>query len=41
MNFEKQSVKLAPKLPEGNWQKLINYSDQEWMGNSAILPEKL
>ena len=41
MNFEKQSVTFEPKLPQGNWQKLINSSDREWMGNGAVLPEKL
>ncbi|NES71609.1 MAG: DUF3459 domain-containing protein, partial [Okeania sp. SIO2D1] len=41
MNFEKQSVTFEPELPPGNWQKLINSSDREWMGEGAVLPEKL
>ncbi|MDY7005993.1 MAG: malto-oligosyltrehalose trehalohydrolase [Cyanobacteriota bacterium] len=41
MNFEKQSVTFEPQLPTGNWQKLINSSDREWMGEGAVLPEKL
>ncbi|MGD1703295.1 alpha amylase C-terminal domain-containing protein [Dapis sp. BLCC M229] len=41
MNFEKESVTFECKIPQGNWQKLLNSSDQEWMGNGAALPEKL
>lgn len=41
MNFEKHSVTFEPQLPTGNWQKLINSSDREWMGENAVLPEKL
>ncbi|MEM1173132.1 MAG: hypothetical protein AAGJ08_29745 [Cyanobacteria bacterium P01_H01_bin.35] len=41
MNFEKQSVTFEPKLPQGNWQKLLNSSDKEWMEDGAVLPEKL
>ncbi|NEP42724.1 MAG: DUF3459 domain-containing protein, partial [Okeania sp. SIO2H7] len=41
MNFEKQPVRFEPQLPTGNWQKLINSSDREWMGEGAALPKKL
>ncbi len=42
MNFEKQSVTVeVHNFPQGNWQKLLNSSDREWMGKGAVLPEKL
>ncbi|MGB3508913.1 MAG: malto-oligosyltrehalose trehalohydrolase [Microcoleaceae cyanobacterium] len=41
MNFEKESVTFDYQFPEGNWQKLLDSSDEQWMGNSAILPQQL
>jgi len=41
MNFNQKDVSFTPTLPSGNWQKILDSSDTEWMGSGATLPKSL
>ncbi|HBB30394.1 MAG TPA: malto-oligosyltrehalose trehalohydrolase [Cyanobacteria bacterium UBA8803] len=41
MNFEKQPVTFAPQFPKINWQKLLDSSDEQWLGPISTLPDRL
>ena len=41
MNFNQKDVLFKPTLPPGEWQKILDSADVEWMGSGAILPNKL
>ena len=40
-NFSDTTQKTKLVLPEGNWQKVLDSSDPQWMGDGSTLPEKL
>ncbi|MBD1891323.1 malto-oligosyltrehalose trehalohydrolase [Coleofasciculus sp. FACHB-SPT9] len=41
MNFNQKEVTFTANLPSGNWQKILDSSDTQWMGSGSTLPEKL
>ncbi len=41
MNFNQKDVSFTPTQPSGNWQKILDSSDTEWMGPGATLPKSL
>jgi 1,4-alpha-glucan branching enzyme len=41
MNFGEQEATLKVELPRGNWQKRLDSSDSQWLGNGSILPQRL
>ncbi|AFZ19461.1 malto-oligosyltrehalose trehalohydrolase [Allocoleopsis franciscana] len=40
MNFNKNKVTCKPS-PGGIWRKILDSSDEQWMGSGSTLPEKL
>ncbi|MGB3267452.1 MAG: DUF3459 domain-containing protein [Microcoleus sp.] len=40
-NFSDTTQKTKLVLPEGNWQKILDSSDPQWMGDGSTLPQKL
>jgi maltooligosyltrehalose trehalohydrolase len=41
MNFKQESVTFAPQLPQGNWSKILDSSEEKWMGAGSQMPEQL
>ncbi|MFB8787502.1 MAG: malto-oligosyltrehalose trehalohydrolase [Potamolinea sp.] len=41
MNFNDKDVTFAAKHPSGNWQKILDSADTQWMGFGSTMPEKL
>ncbi|MBD2744432.1 malto-oligosyltrehalose trehalohydrolase [Coleofasciculus sp. FACHB-1120] len=41
MNFNQKEVTFTANLPSGNWQKILDSSDAQWMGSGSTLPEKI
>ena len=41
MNFSKKQATWRAKLLKGNWQKRLDSSDSQWLGNGSSLPEIL
>jgi len=41
MNFSENAVSLTPKIPDGNWQKILDSADETWLGSGAKLPTDL
>ncbi|MBC7971710.1 MAG: malto-oligosyltrehalose trehalohydrolase [Verrucomicrobia bacterium] len=41
MNFSDNAVSLTPKIPDGNWQKILDSADETWLGSGAKLPTDL
>lgn len=41
MNFSDRTVTYEAKIPQGNWQKVIDSADEKWMGPGSTLPETL
>ncbi|MFH2138922.1 MAG: malto-oligosyltrehalose trehalohydrolase [Candidatus Omnitrophota bacterium] len=39
MNFSKEDAQCRIVLPLGKWKRLINSSQEQWMGKGALLPE--
>lgn len=40
-NFNQAEVSLTPKVPDGNWQKILDSADQKWSGSGSTMPETL
>ncbi|MBD1937989.1 malto-oligosyltrehalose trehalohydrolase [Microcoleus sp. FACHB-68] len=41
MNFNDKEVTFPAKIPAGNWQKILDSSDQKWMGAGTTLPDTI
>ncbi|MCT7985027.1 malto-oligosyltrehalose trehalohydrolase [Laspinema sp. A4] len=41
INFSTNTVKFEPNIPEGNWQKILDSSEETWKGSGSSLPEVL
>ncbi|MGK7872804.1 MAG: malto-oligosyltrehalose trehalohydrolase [Xenococcaceae cyanobacterium] len=41
MNFSEQTATLRTALPRANWQKRLDSSDSQWLGNGSALPQIL
>ncbi len=41
INFNKQEVAFTDALPQGNWKKILDSTDEKWMGSGSTLPEKI
>ncbi|MCT7979117.1 malto-oligosyltrehalose trehalohydrolase [Laspinema olomoucense] len=39
INFSTNSVSFEPKIPEGNWQKVLDSSEESWKGPGSSLPQ--
>ncbi|MCT7956197.1 malto-oligosyltrehalose trehalohydrolase [Laspinema palackyanum] len=39
INFSNNMVKFEPNIPEGNWQKILDSSEESWKGSGASLPD--
>ncbi|MCT7962662.1 malto-oligosyltrehalose trehalohydrolase [Laspinema sp. D1] len=39
INFSTNPVKFEPNVPEGNWQKILDSSEESWKGPGASLPD--
>ncbi len=39
-NFKKEDALLTPPVPEGQWMKLLDSSEERWKGPGTLLPEK-
>jgi maltooligosyltrehalose trehalohydrolase len=38
MNFNRNEITITTQLPTGQWQKILDSSDEKWMGSGATLP---
>ena len=38
VNFEHEDFNFASDMPEGKWSKLIDSSEEKWLGKGSILP---
>ncbi|MBE9181787.1 malto-oligosyltrehalose trehalohydrolase [Oculatella sp. LEGE 06141] len=41
LNFDHDAVTFTPHVPQGNWQKILDSSDSEWLGSGSELPAQL
>lgn len=41
INFAKDAVTVSPQIPPGNFSKVIDSADQEWMGEGSQLSQQL
>jgi maltooligosyltrehalose trehalohydrolase len=41
LNFNDKDVTFKPTLPSGNWHKILDSSDEKWMGSGSRLPDQL
>lgn len=41
MHFGKNAVTVSPQIPPGNFSKVIDSADKEWMGEGSQLPQQL
>jgi maltooligosyltrehalose trehalohydrolase len=41
MNFNQEEVTFAANVPNGQWQKILDSSDPQWLGTGSKLPEIL
>lgn len=41
LNFNDKDVTFKPTLPSGNWHKILDSSDEKWMGSGSTAPEQL
>ncbi|MEQ9552291.1 MAG: malto-oligosyltrehalose trehalohydrolase [Coleofasciculus sp. G3-WIS-01] len=41
MNFAKDAVTVSPQIPQGNFSKVIDSADKEWMGEGSQLPQQI
>jgi maltooligosyltrehalose trehalohydrolase len=41
LNFNYQPITFRPDLPMGQWKKLIDSSETNWLGPGSLLPEKI
>ena len=38
LNFDSKEVTLDPRLPEGDWEKILDSSETQWLGPGTTLP---
>jgi maltooligosyltrehalose trehalohydrolase len=41
LNFNRDDVSIAPSIPDGNWQKMLDSAEEKWLGAGATMPESL
>ncbi|MBO0349314.1 malto-oligosyltrehalose trehalohydrolase [Phormidium pseudopriestleyi FRX01] len=41
INFSTSTVQFEPNIPDGNWQKILDSSEESWKGPGSSLPEVL
>ncbi|WP_449419771.1 malto-oligosyltrehalose trehalohydrolase [Phormidium nigroviride] len=41
LNFNAEDVTFTSVLPQGNWKKILDSSEEKWMGSGSQLPEKI
>jgi maltooligosyltrehalose trehalohydrolase len=41
MNFDRREAAFNASLPSGNWRKLLDSANEEWLGPGSPLPEKI
>jgi maltooligosyltrehalose trehalohydrolase len=41
LNFNQVDISLAPTIPGGNWQKILDSADRKWSGPGSSMPETL
>ncbi len=41
MNFNRKNLNFRISLPNGRWRKVLDSSDQEWMGPGSSLPKEI
>lgn len=41
INFNEKEMTFTAKSPSGNWQKILDSADTQWMGSGSTMPETL
>lgn len=41
MNFNGEASSCSLSIPQGNWSKILDTSDQQWMGPGSEMPDRL
>lgn len=41
LNFNEEKVSFKDVFPEGKWQKILDSTEEKWLGNGSKLPEKI